>query len=113
MKISSSLLKPQISEIKSEFETLSGKLSYDFSTEEVARLSLFIQQELNINNQLLETVAKLEEQQSSIPAELFGSYKKLKMNLRVAKRVWERLISNHQRSLKIQKRKQNAASVAA
>lgn len=111
MTLSSTLLKPQVSEIKNEYESLSRKLNGEISNEEMMKLNMFIQQELNLNEQLIKAVTELEEQQQA-SSELFRTYKRLKMNLRTAKRIWERLISNHQRSLKF-KRKHNAASVAA
>ena len=113
MKISSLLLKPNLSLIQKEFVSLKERVSFERS-EEANLLRQRVEDQLNILGALLNSVNSLDHGfQGRVPAHLFLTYKKSKLNLRIAKRTWSRLLSNESRMRKIQERRTHVTTAAA
>ncbi len=113
MKISSSLLKPYLSQLQNEFEQLFQTIGFDGDLEAI-ELKSDIQKHLQTLAKLKAAVMVLEDNQETlVPYELHTAYKQQRLELRFAKRTWERLLSNQERIRKMQKRRDHVATFAA
>ena len=113
MKISSLLLKPNLCLIQNEFVSLKEHMSFE-NSREASLLRQRVDDQMNALGALLHSVNSLDLGfQGRVPAHLFLAYKKSKLNLRIAKRTWSRLLSNESRMRKIQERRAHVTTVAA
>ncbi len=113
MTINSLLLKPYLDQLQSQFEDIFQEIGFESSLE-LCELKSFIQERLKRIIALKTAVTALETRQEAlVPHELHTSYKKIKLDLRFAKRTYERFNSNQERIRKMQERRAHVAIFAA
>lgn len=110
MKISSSILKPNINLLKHEFSKLRHQTGFG-SSEETAKLRTFIDKQL-VELECLTAYISLLDHDGRIPGQVFSSFKKVRHSFRVSSRTWTRIVSNEARIRKMQE-KNNVATFAA
>jgi hypothetical protein len=115
MKISSSLLKPNVSLLQLEFSKLKHRVSFESpETSEATKLKSFINRQLQELEQLSMIVTVLDQtREGLVPEKVYSHLKKAKHNLRISSRTWSRIISNEARIQKMQERRRDVATVAA
>lgn len=98
MKISSLLLKPHIAELERQFNDLAAELK-DFQMPDKAGLKDFVDNGLQELHDLELAVSSVDEKsQAVIPTDLYDSFRRIKLELRVACRRWTRYRSTERRN---------------
>jgi hypothetical protein len=113
MKISSSLLKPNVNLLQEEYLKLKSQTGFGRSAE-TATLRAFIDIQLEELDKLLESVSFLDKNhESRVPDQVYFTFKRAKHNLRISARTWSRIISNEARIRKMQEKRRDIATFAA
>ena len=113
MRISSSLLKPNVSLLQLEFGKLQSRIGFE-SNAEATKLQSFIDKQLQELDQLSRVIVGLDQtREELVPNQLYSYLKKAKHNLRISSRTWSRILSNEARIQKMQERRRDVATVAA
>ena len=113
MKISSALLKPNVTLLQLEYNKLQSQVGFDHSPEAV-KLRSFIHKQLEELERLSESVSALDQtREGVIPGQVYFHLKRAKHNLRISSRTWSRIISNEARIQKMQEKRRDVATVAA
>lgn len=94
MQIIQSLLSPNILKLQDEFNRLEHELAREDS-EEALELKTRIESEMREFEYLKNALASTQGER--VPAELYDSLRKIKLNLRFAQRTRLRLLSNESR----------------
>lgn len=113
MKISSALLKPNVSLLQNEFQKLKEQTCFG-NSDETGYLRSFIDKQLKELDKLLNSVSTLEINPATrVPENVYLTLKKTKHNLRISSRTWSRIVSNEARIRKMQERRRDVATFAA
>ena len=113
MKITSILLKSNLSEMESGFLRLMNQLSGE-NSQEAHDLKGFIEKQLRQIHNAKAVLASFETNlENTFSSELFEKFRKTKLRLRFAERRWRLILSNLARNRKMRERIDHVASVAA
>jgi hypothetical protein len=114
MKISNQLINPYLEKLRSEFEELDKELSLRGGAEEVVPLATMTQTKINQINELSHSVNNGTLSEKAEDVEQFqDNFRRLKLDLRFARRRWLRLLSNEARDRKARGKRTYAATFAA
>ena len=115
MEISQMLLMPSIERLSEEFHELDRELVNEES-EAVLQLKGIIQRKLRQLQMLKVAVSYLDnaaDNNNIVPSDLHASFRRLKLELRFARRKWKRLLSNEIRFQKSQEKRVHVSTFAA
>jgi hypothetical protein len=109
MKIKRQILQPYLTRLRGDFETLGRELYARAEDERVAPLAELTREKIReIENLTLPGSGYAEDVNDP-----FESFKKLKVDLRTAKRKWLRVLSNEARCRKLRNRRDHVTTFAA
>ena len=97
MEISRMLLKPSIERLEEEFRELHRELNHSDLSSEALQLKNMIQRKIRQLEMLRVAVSYMNTAPDSEPQNFQASFRRLKLELRFARRKWKRLCSNEVR----------------
>ncbi len=113
MKISSTLLKPNLMQIESGFLRILHQLGPQTS-QEAGDLKDSIEKQLRQGHKVKTLLLSIENNpEDSLFYELFEDFKKMKLCLRFAERRWKLILSNEARNRKMRERLEHVAPFVA
>ena len=113
MKIQYQLLQPHVDYLKNEFEDLRRKIGFE-SSDEITELLNYINPRISQLQMLSEAMSSKDDQAEGLASSgVAMAYRKLKLELRFARRRWLRILSTESRIRKIQEKRPNVSTFAA
>ena len=114
MEISRMLLKPFLERLEIEYRSLDLELGLHPATPEIVQLKVILHKKFRQLEMLNVSVSYMDDMPGALdPQDLQASLKRLKLELRFARRKYKRLISNESRFRKIQEKRTHVSTVAA
>jgi hypothetical protein len=113
MKISRLLLKPSLDRLEQDLFELENRVFSQHSQDSLS-LKILLDRTKSKLQDLKSSSAYLEAQPGAIvPADIYQSYKNLKMDHHLILRKWQRVLSNEARMKKIQEKRSHVSTFAA
>ena len=114
MEISRMLIKPYLQHLKDEFKQLEEEVDTHLETSEIAEFKSILRKKTRQLEMLTLSVEYLNHDGGALNSEdLYASFRRLKLELRFARRKWKRFMAHKSRLTKIQESKHHVSSYAA